>query len=316
MRIVLAVIVLCLAGCGSPPEPTPVAVGAPTAPADTDYRLTVRVSQETADGPVMPGVEVQAFILAERGQPALAVPRAVPASTDGQGLARFLFEEPSLVAVRATAPGWTSEGQVLRVEEAVAMHGPVVAFGGPLVSERDFFLPLFRATLDLAAATALMTSVVQPAPDGGLDPPVATADLVFPDGLGAAYLARLSAADVHVTWEDTVSSRAHVSAALAWDGAVWVRGEAPAPGLAPGPREAAYSGALPAEGRPASLAAATLQAAAVLESVSVGEVPLAFAVRLAFTGSQPPGLPAACHAMTACVPGLPGLPDRTADRAA
>ena len=299
----LGMFVLLLAGCGEPPvtsQPVPPAV-----PADVDFPLTVRVSQETADGLPIAGVEVQAFVLAEQGQPTLLVPRMVPASTDRQGVARFVFEEPSLVAIRATAPGWTREGQVVRVEEAVTAHGPHQGAGGPVVSERDLFLPLYHADLRLVASTAMMTAIAQPAGNASQQSPMATADLAFLEGLAAPYLARLTAADVRLRWEDTASSRAHVSAALAWDGAPWVQGDAPAPALLPGPREATFSGALPEDGRPDDLSSATLQAAAVLQTAAVGDVPLAFEVRLVFTGIEPPGLPATCHATMCLVPPLP-----------
>jgi hypothetical protein len=306
MRILAAVGLLLLAGCGSPPEAVPLPVEEPPAIPDRDHGLTVRVSAERADGPAMPGVEVQAFVLDAVGAPGPAVPR----STDTQGYARFTFEDPVRVAVRATAPGWTREGIVLQVGDRVAFDQVASAAGvhTAVLSERDLFLPLFRTQLGLSAATALMTATVQPAPDG-LRSPVATASLVLPDGLAAAYLARLSAADVRLQWEDTASSRAHLSAALAWDGAVWVRGEAPGPGVLPGPREATFAGAVPMEGRPADLAVATLQAAAVLESAALGDVPLSFAVSLSFGGFEPPGLPSACHATAACwIPPLPPVP--------
>jgi hypothetical protein len=308
MRILLVFVLLALAGCGSPSSTPQTAPSmAPVAPADPDYDLTVRVSQETADGPAMPGVEVQAFLLDAAG----GVGQAIPRSTDTQGFARFTFEDPVRIAVRATAPGWTREGVVLQVGEQVTFDQVATAPGIHVatLSERDLFLPLLRNELRLSASTSLMTGTVQPSPDGTLDSPVATADLALPDGLAAAYLARLSAAEVGLTWEDTASSRAHLSAALAWDGAVWVRGEAPSPSLLPGPREASFSGALPPEGRPDDLSAATLQAAAVLESAAVGDVPLAFEVRLVLSGFQPPGLPTACHSTMGClVPPLPPLP--------
>jgi hypothetical protein len=40
----------------------------------------------------------------------------------------------------------------------------------------------------------------------------------------------------------------------------------------------------------------------VLESAAVGDVPLSFDVRLALTGSEPPGLPVSCHSTPACLP--------------
>jgi hypothetical protein len=303
--VALPLLALVLAGCGSPdaaPEPTPVA---PIVAARQTHDLTVRVSQQTADGPAMTGVEVQAFVLDAAGTPGPALPR----STDTQGFARFTFEEPVRIAVRATAPGWTREGVVLQVGDRIAFDQVPEApgFHTATLSERDLFLPLLRSELRLAAQTSLMTSTVVPGSDGSVQAPLTAVDLVLPEGLAPAYLARIAAADVRVRWEDTASARAHLSAALAWDGVLWVRGEAPGPGLLPGPREASFSGALPAEGRPDDLAAARLQAAAVLESAAVGDVPLSFEVRLRLVGLEPPGLPAACHAMAAC-PQLPELP--------
>jgi hypothetical protein len=270
---------------------------------DQDYDLTVRVSEERPDGPSMKGVEVQAFVLDEAGRPGPTIPR----STDTQGFARFTFEDPARIAVRATAPGWTREGVILNVGDRLTADDPAV-----VLSERDLFLPLYHGELRLSAATSLMTSTVEPQLDGSVEAPVAAADLAFPDGLAGAYLSRLSAADVRVRWEDTASSRADLAAALAWDGQAWAQGDASGPGLLPGPREATYSGKLPADGRPDDLTVAHLQAAAVLASAAVGDVPLAFEVRLSFAGLEPPGLPVACHAMatstTACLPALPPLP--------
>jgi hypothetical protein len=304
---VLPLLAVVLSGCGSPDQaPDPSQAPSPPAVADRDHHLTVRVTQETPDGSPMPGIEVQAFVLDASGTAGPAIPR----STDRQGFARFTFEDPVQIAVRATAPGWTREGVVLQVGEQVLFDEVPAAAGlhTAVLSERDLFLPLFRADLRLSAATALVTDTVEPTVDGSLRSPVTTADLVLPDGLAAAYLARITAADVRLQWEDTASSRAHLSAALAWDGAVWVRGEAPSPGLLPGPREASFSGTLPEEGRPDDLAVATLQAAAILESAAVGDVPVAFDVHLRLTGREPPGLPEACHAMAVC-PWLPDLPD-------
>lgn len=296
MRLLLAVTLLALAGCASP-GPAPVPSQAPPAPVpDADYPLTVLVRQETADGAAVVGAEVQAFVLDAAGKPGAAIPR----STDALGAARFSFEAPVRIAVRSTAPGWTVEGFVLDVGEQV------IPVGRPaVVSERDLFLPLYHADVSLAAATSLVTDAVRPTANGSVEPPLATAELAFPEGLADAYLSRLVGADVRVRWEDTVSSRAHLAAGLAWDGALWVRGEAGAPGLVPGPREATFSGAIPMEERPAAPAGLRLQAAAVLESAAVGDVPLAFEVHLAFAGSQPPGLPKACHSALVCLPGLP-----------
>ncbi|HUR25922.1 MAG TPA: hypothetical protein VM327_07925 [Candidatus Thermoplasmatota archaeon] len=265
--------------------------------------LAVRVSQETADGPALPGAGVQAFVLDASG----AVITSIPASTDTRGFARFRFAEPVRAAIRATAPGWTREGVVVQVGDLVAFDQVPSApgFHTASLSERDLFLPLFHSGLALSAAATLTTRTVQPAPDGSLHPPVTTAGLALPADLAEAYLARMVAADVRVHWEDTVSSRAHVAAALAWDGDVWVRGESPGPGLAPGPREASFSGPVPVE-RPADLSEAHLQAAAILESAAVGEVPLTFEVTLRLAGLEPAGLPAPCHSRTPClVPPLP-----------
>ncbi|MFA5943911.1 MAG: hypothetical protein WC876_05540 [Candidatus Thermoplasmatota archaeon] len=290
-------LVLLLAGCGSPAQPEPIPAPSLAPIADQDYDLTVRISQETADGPAMPGVEVQAFILGPDGKPGPPMPR----STDTQGFARFSFEEPTRIAIRATAPGWTREGVVLLVGAIITAEDAAT-----VLSERDLFLPLYRTELRLAATASFMTSIVEPSSDGRLEAPVATADLNLPDGLAAAYLARLVSADVRVEWEDTASSRADLAAALAWDGVVWVRGDASGPGLLPGPRQASFSGDLPVEGRPADLSSTTLQAAAILGSAALGDIPLSFEVRLRMVGHEPSGLPAPCHATVGCV--LPDLP--------
>ncbi|MEA3136229.1 MAG: hypothetical protein QOC71_510, partial [Thermoplasmata archaeon] len=202
--VCLLLLLLLLAGGGAPSDPAPAPATTAPSPVDQDYDLTVRVSEERPDGPSMKGVEVQAFVLDEAGRPGPTIPR----STDTQGFARFTFEDPARVAVRATAPGWTREGVILNVGDRLTADDPAV-----VLSERDLFLPLYHGELRLSAATSLMTSTVEPQLDGSVEAPVAAADLAFPDGLAGAYLSRLSAADVRVRWEDTASSRADLAAA-------------------------------------------------------------------------------------------------------
>jgi hypothetical protein len=284
----LALTFLLLAGCGAPPPvpaPTPSAVAAP------HYDLTVRVSQERPDGPAMPGVGLQSFLLDDNG----GMTPGPPGSTDARGAVHWSFPAPVRLALRADASGWTREGGVVDV-------GPQVRSSDLLVSDRDVFVSLYHLQLHLTAAGDLMTQTVQPAADGSLQaPPPATADLALPDGLQAAYLSRLTAADIWVRWDDTATDRADVAAGLAWDGATWVAGPAAGPGLLPGPREAAFTGAVP-EDRPTDLAGAHLQAAAVLHSAVVGHVPLAFEVTLHMAGHEPPGLPPTCGHAARCVP--------------
>jgi hypothetical protein len=278
MRAALAVALLLLAGCAG--HPAPVVSPATEAPAPSPgYTLTVRVSEEAPDGPPLAGVEVVAYPLDAAGQPGLGVGRA----TASDGAVRFAFPEPTRLALRASAPGWTREGGVVSV-------GSMVTSEGLLVSDRDAFLPLYRSSLRLTAASALMTATT-------LDASPALADLALPN---AGYLARLSGADVAVRWDETPTQRADLAAGLAWDGQVVAHGDPSGLAAAPGGREATWSG-------DASPAGTRLSAAAVLNSAAVGDVPLSFEVTLRFSGREPAGLPRPCHSSEACVP-LPPLP--------
>jgi len=278
-------LVLALAGCAasSTPQPTsspsgPTQVAAPA----PHYGLALRVSQERADGPAMPHLVVETFLLDEAGRPT-AGPYGV---TDADGIARWSFPFPVRLAVRAAAPGWTREGGTLDV-------GPTVTSPDLVVSERDAFLVLYRSELHLAAAGDLMTSTIAPAADGSIASPLATGDLAVPDGAQSGYLARLSAADVRVRWQDTPTTRADLAAGLAWDGHLRVAGGSVGPSVLPGPREAAFTGKVPAD-RPSDLQHARLQAAAVVRSAAVGDVPLSFEATLQFGGVEPAGLPPPC----------------------
>jgi hypothetical protein len=297
VRLVAALALLAiLAGCTqpAPPAPAPVAVAPPT----PSYDLIVRVSGETLTGPAMVGAEVVAYVL--QGE---AIVRSVPAVTDRAGAARFHFTEPVQVALRASAPGWTREGTVATVQRPSVVD----AATGALASEDTVFLPLYRIELRQAAHAAVSTETVQPGSAGSIMAPAATAALLFPEGAAAGYLARLSAADVRLHWNDTATQRADLSAGLAWNGGVWVEGPPAGPGLLPAAREAAYAGTLPQDGRPGDVSRAALQAVAVTHSAVLGDVPLSFDVSLRFAGHEPPGLPAPCGHSTRCSP-IPPLP--------
>lgn len=307
MRLLaLLLVVPLLAGCFDPtfplawerdratPTPTPTQALAPLR-----YDLNVVVTRETADGAPLAGAEVVAYILGADGLPTGV---GLPGATTAAGVARFSFSQPTAVAVRAFLPGWTTEG-------AKADVGAQLLADGAAVSGRDLFLPLYRAALPFTATLQLSTATVVPGDEPGtFRMPIATHPLDLPADAHAAYLARLTAAEVTLRWEDTPTSRADLAAGLAWGDGLWVAGEGS--GLAGlGPRSAGYAGTLPADGRPADLAAARLSAAAVLESAVVGDVPIAWEVTLRFAGRVPDGLPEACHSAdsTAC-PVLPPLP--------
>jgi hypothetical protein len=304
MRLLALALVALLSGCVDPtfplawdreratPAPTPPAVVPPR------YDLNVVVTRETPDGAPLAGAEVVAYVLGADGQPTGV---GLPGSTTAAGVARFGFSSPTAVAVRAFVPGWTVEGVKAEV-------GAQLVADGAAVSGRDLFLPLYRAALPFTASLHLSTATVVPGDEPGtFRMPLATAPLDLPADAKSAYLARLSAADVTLRWEDTPTSRADLSAGLAWDQRLWVAGDGSGVvGL--GPRSAGYSGELPADGRPADPAGARLSAAAVLESAVVGDVPIAWEVTLRFAGRAPPGLPAPCHSAGSVCPGLPPLP--------
>jgi hypothetical protein len=287
MRAALALAVLLLAGCAAPSHPSASLSPSPPSAPPPEYTLNLRVSQERPDGPPIAGAEVVAFPMDAGGQLGTGMARAA----DGDGVVRYSFPQPTRLAVRASATGWTHEGAILEI-------GPTLSSSGAVVSDRDAFLPLYRPSLAFATSLSLSTAFVVP-DNGSFQMPLATVTLPFPEGVQAAYLSRLSAAEVTLRWDDTPTSRADLAAGLAWDGALWTQGEASGPGL--GPREARFDGPLPAD-RPADLANARFQAAAVLHTASVGDVPLAFEVTLRFSGQEPPGLPKACHSSEACLP--------------
>src|ERR1041385_6843354 len=76
--LVPAAFLLLLAGCASPPAPQPAPMSYAPAP---HYDLNLRVSQERPDGPGMPGLAVETFLLDADGK---ASP-GPPGSTDAQG---------------------------------------------------------------------------------------------------------------------------------------------------------------------------------------------------------------------------------------
>lgn len=283
--------VVLMAGCAAPdavppePEPSPApAVSAPT------YTLAIRVSEERPTGPAVGGAHVHVGLLdgegSLQGSPALHV-------ADADGWVRLTWRQPVHVVVQAVAPdktAWTVEGAAVAVQDAVRAEGLVV-------SERDLFLPLYRSTLRFEAQQTWSTVTATPGDAGHLDAVHGTVPLAFPDGLQAAYLQRLKAARVVVSWEETPTARADLAAGLGWNGNVWVEGEPSGQGLVPGPRSAEFAGELPREGRPADLAAALLQATASTRTAVVGDLLVAYDVELVFGDVRPMQLPdPRCHA--------------------
>jgi hypothetical protein len=291
MRPLLPLVVfaaLAFAGCGAPSHPAPMPEASetptPTVP-PTQYSATIVVTREIPSGePVR--TQVTGIPLLADGS--LGIPLA--RGTDAQGAARFLFDRPTTLLVRATGPeGWTTEGARVHIDAAVAAEGLTV-------SDRDVFLPLYRSELAFAAEQTLSTAVAQPRPDGGVEPTLAFHALAFPEGLQAAYLARLSSANVQATWVDDADGRAlNASVGLAWGDAVWVEG-AGAPLTQVGPRSASWEGALPGAGRPSDLSGATLQTVLLTRTAVVGEVLVDVQATLGFGGRLPAGLPVDdCH---------------------
>lgn len=281
---------LAFAGCNGPTRDTPAPEAVetptptPTVPA-TEYTATIVVTRETASGePVR--TQVVGFPLLADGTLAPAVARA----TDAQGAARFRFDGPTTLLVRAVGPdGWTDEGARVHIDVAVAAEGVTV-------SDRDVFLPLFRSELAFSGQQAMSNAVAQPRADGGVEPAVALRPLAFPEGLQEAYLSRLSSARVVASWMDDADGRAvNASVGLAWGDALWLEGPG-APVTQVGTRSASWEGDLPAAGRPADLAGATLQTAFVTRTAVVGDVLVDVEATLGFGGRVPAGLPADdCH---------------------
>lgn len=297
-----------LAGCQSPfgagPQATSPAESTPTEavpPAFVAYTFRVVVTEERPDGPRLPA-EVHASRLDDAGKLGGAIIRP----TDGHGVASFTVFDPGTYLVRVLGPvGWTQEGA--RVE--VTPDGVTAA--GLVASDGDVFIPLYQADLLYQASLSWTTTVVPPQAGGAPGTAMATVPLAFPDGLAAAYMARLRTGEVFVRWTDSVEGVApDLSAGLARDGVLWVEGD-PAPTSAtPGEREAAWSGELPSDGRDGE---PRLGAAAVTRTAVVGTVLVHFDATLLFGGQVPPELPPIdCHAravaMASCLPGLPPLP--------
>ncbi|MEK6976407.1 MAG: hypothetical protein AABY18_08715 [Candidatus Thermoplasmatota archaeon] len=280
---------LLLAGCNGPGH-------APTVPQETsaqptpmpapEYTATIVVTKETPNGePVR--AQVQGTPLKADGKLGDVQQRG----TDVQGAALFRFSEPTTLLVRVLGPdGWTSEGARVHIGAAVAAEGLTV-------SDRDVFIPLYRSTLTFLGEHAWSTQVAQPGAEG-VAPAVAVEPLLFPEGLQVAYLSRLSGARVVASWTDTQDGRAlNASVGLAWGDAVWVEGPA-APLTQTGPRQAIWDGALPSDGKPSDLAAASLQTAVLTRTAIVGDVLFSLETTLQFGGRVPAELPADnCHTL-------------------
>lgn len=286
MRLHIALLlVLLLAGCSSPRQVAdPIPSVAPAAPAPA-YALNVVVSQETADGPRLPA-EVQVVPVLGGGLGPMQVQ-----GTDGNGVARFRFREPTEVLVRAVGPvGWTKEGARVQVGETLTAEGA-------LASDRDLFLPLLRESLTVAVRHSWSTAAAEPRPDGSVTPAATFMPLALAEGLQAAYLSRLADALVTASWMDGADGRAgSLATGLAWDGEPWVVGAEASPlGAGAGTRTATWDGDLPAD-RPADLAGARLQAVLQTGTAVVGTVTIDVEATLWFGGRAPAEMPADdCH---------------------
>lgn len=297
----LPLLALLLAGCQGPAggeDADPGTQPAPSAlPVLTTYELRVVTVQEATDGAPL-HAQVEATVLGPDG--ALGTPQLRHADADG--VSRFTFFEPVTVLVDAQGPeGWTREGAKVTV-------GDTITAPGFTASDRDLFVPLYRDVLTFQSSGTWANVVPAGGPEA--EPALLLVPLALPDGAAAAYLARLSRAEVTVRWEDAATSRASIAAGLAADGTLLGEGPESGPEPLPGERTATW------DGEPAGpLAAdAVLQAAAVTRTAVVGEVLLGIEATLIFGGVRPPELPEpVCHA-TLC-PGLPPLPPEPVDAA-
>lgn len=279
-------VALLLAGCNDPASPAPDALTpSVTATPAPLYEARVVITQETPSGAPLQA-ELQAVPVLEGGGLGPLQVR----KTDPQGAVSFSFRQPTTLLVRATAGGgWTVEGARIHIGTAVAAEGLTV-------SDHDVFLPLYRDTLQVTLSHSWSTATGEVGPDGQVAPAVTMQGVTFPEGLQAAYVARLADASVRATWTDSAQGRvATLATGLAWDGRLWVQG-ADSEAAGAGPREAVWDGDLPADGWPAGPGAASLQVALLTRTAVVGEVLFGIEATLRFGGFVPAEIPADdCH---------------------
>ncbi len=304
VRFLPAIVVatLALAGCSGHPadradfEPDETAPG-PTssAVAPAGYELTVIVRGESVDGPILVGADVYAV-------PAGLLPIAAkdlpaPAFTDTLGRARFTFPAPTEVVLQVLGPGtggggWTREAARVFVDRQVGL----VAREGDAqdtlatVAGQTVTIPLLRSSLRFELNATWQTTVA------------------LPEGaLRSAYLTRLVAGDLTVSWENGAMGVGDLFAGWSWDGEnAWLAGEDTTQAPTPGNARETWTGAFPVEGRPVDLAAASLRAAALTHRAVVGDLQVHFEGVLRFEGQVPDGVPAPeCLRSSVC-----GLPDR------
>lgn len=288
---------MLFAGCGGKSETTTSTTGTTsTYTPPPIYALKVRIVSETADGPPIEKAEVYAVAA---NSTAAKDPSLMPGSltTDPRGEARAIFRTPETLFVQAFGPGdgaaWTREGMLVRLGTNVTSDRPLRIDNGTLV------LPLLHAALDVAAEGTWTTSHATPNPPGNATPAFIAFPLpIVPDAaLSAAYLNRLTRADVTLRWANTENNFADLAVGLSWgNGSAEVVGPDGVQTPVPASWSESYSGPVPAGDR-----AKGLYVVAVTNKAVVGDVALHFTARLHFTGEVPDGLAKPpCYPMARC----------------
>jgi hypothetical protein len=296
LAAVLLALAILLAGCGAPADDAATTSSSTTTrPPPPRYPLTVRVVQETVDGPPIAQADVW---IVDANSSAIGDPASLPPSilTDAAGEAHTVYRSPATVLLQVFGPGdgkgWTREG--LRVEVGANVTAPA----GWTVENRTLVVPLLRSAFTVQRNASWSTAHATPNPPGNATP----ASLAVPLSLGLspaleeAYVARISYVRLTLDWCNTATAYADLAAGLAWGNTTaGVVGEDAVE--APGPfcRSTLYSGPPPAGDRSKGL-----HVVAVTNRAVVGDIKLAFTAELQFSGVVPEGL-----AKPPCYPMLP-----------
>lgn len=296
LRSVVLVAMLLLAGCTGSDEPSSTSA---TYRPPSLLRATLQVVQP--DGTPIQGAE--AFIVEKSTFEAYGSLQA-PRYANATGHIDLVYAEPTVLLIQVFGPGqggggWTREG--LRL----TLGNDSVSVDAGRVEGRTAILTLYRAALNVTAAATWSGAVPGVAPNGTLVPARLATDLAMPEP-AAAYLARLKAARVVLTWDNNGTDFGDLYAGLAWKGGVELgHGEDTTQLPGTGARSESYQAQAVAPG-----ADAVLQAVALTDRPTVGEVGLRWTATLMFVGQVPAELPLPANCLDApCGLPTPELPD-------